>query len=139
MTENAKLRIGFAGLGLMGQRMAPHFLTKGHALTVWNRTAEKCEPLRALGASVAASPRELAEASDVVFSCIADPAAVERLVFAEDGLIHGVRPGFRYIETSTVTPELTKRVDAAIQARAGRCSKPRSPAPRTGRPTRLSS
>ncbi len=119
MTENAKLRIGFAGLGLMGQRMAPHFLTKGHALTVWNRTAEKCEPLRALGASVAASPRELAEASDVVFSCIADPAAVERLVFAEDGLIHGVRPGFRYIETSTVTPELTKRVDAAIQAKGG--------------------
>ena len=117
MTSPGKPRIGFAGLGLMGQRMAPHFLEKGHALTVWNRTAARCEPLRQKGASVAATPRDLATQSDVVFACIADPAAVERLVFAEDGLIHGVRPGFRYVETSTISPDLTKRVDAALQAK----------------------
>ena len=117
MTSNDKPRIGFAGLGLMGQRMAPHFLQKGFPLAVWNRTALKCEPLRTLGASVALTPRVLAESSDVVFSCISDPPAVERLIFAEDGLIHGARPGFRYVETSTITPELTKRVDQALQAR----------------------
>lgn len=117
MTSTAKPRIGFAGLGLMGQRMAPHFIEKGFALTVWNRTAARCEPLRERGASVAATPKALAEASDVVFACISDPPAVEGLVFAEDGLIHGVRPGFRYVETSTITPELTKRIDAALQAR----------------------
>lgn len=119
VTAEARPRIGFAGLGLMGERMAPHFLTKGYALTVWNRTPSKCEPLRARGAAVARTPRELAEVSDVVFACIADPPAVERLIFAEDGLIHGVRPGFRYVETSTVTPELTKRVDEAIAAKGG--------------------
>jgi 3-hydroxyisobutyrate dehydrogenase len=117
LTANDKPRIGFAGLGLMGQRMAPHFLEKGFALTVWNRTAGKCEPLRAKGATVAATPKVLAEASDVVFACISDPPAVEHLIFAEDGLIHGARPGFRYVETSTITPELTKRIDAALQAR----------------------
>ena len=117
MTSNATPRIGFAGLGLMGQRMAPHFIEKGFALTVWNRTASKCEALRAKGASVAATPKALAEASDVVFACISDPPAVERLVFADDGLIHGVRSGFRYVETSTITPELTKRIDAALEAK----------------------
>ncbi len=101
----------------MGQRMAPHFLEKGYALTVWNRTSDKCEPLRQLGASVAASPKELAAASDVVFACISDPPAVERLVFAADGLIQGVRPGFRYVETSTISPDLARKVDQALQAR----------------------
>jgi 3-hydroxyisobutyrate dehydrogenase-like beta-hydroxyacid dehydrogenase len=101
----------------MGQRMAPHFLTKGYALTVWNRSADKCEPLRQKGAAVAATPKDLADRSDVVFACISDPAAVERLVFAEDGLIHGVRAGFRYVETSTISPDLTKKVDAALQAK----------------------
>lgn len=117
MTSSAKPRIGFAGLGLMGQRMAPHFIEKGYALTVWNRTASKGEPLRARGASLAPTPKALADASDVVFACIADPPAVERLIFAEDGLIHGVRKGFRYIETSTITPELTRRIDQALQAK----------------------
>lgn len=114
---SAKPRIGFAGLGLMGQRMAPHFLEQGYALTVWNRSADKCEPLRRRGASVAATPKELAVASDVVFACISDPAAVERLIFADDGLIHGARSGFRYVETSTISPALAKKVDAALQAK----------------------
>jgi len=117
LTSPDKPRIGFAGLGLMGQRMAPHFLTKGYSLTVWNRSADKCEALRQKGASVAATPKALAAASDVVFACISDPAAVERLVFADDGLIHGVRAGFRYVETSTISPDLTKKVDAALQAK----------------------
>ena len=66
---------------------------------------------------MAATPKDLAAASDVVFACISDPAAVERLVFADDGLIHGVRPGFRYVETSTISPDLAKKVDAALQAK----------------------
>jgi 3-hydroxyisobutyrate dehydrogenase len=117
LTSNEKPRIGFAGLGLMGGRMAPHFLTKGYALTVWNRSAAKCEPLRALGASVAPTPKVLAEHSDVVFSCVSDPAAVERLVFSDDGLLQAARPGFRYVETSTISPDLARRVAAALEAK----------------------
>ena len=117
LTSTTRPRIGFAGLGLMGQRMAPHFLEKGYTLTVWNRTASKCEPLRQQGAAVATTPKALAEASDVVFSCVSDPAAVERLVFAEDGLLQGIRSGFRYVETSTIAPDLARRVDAAFRSR----------------------
>ena len=76
-------RIGFAGLGLMGIRMARQFLDKGFPLAVWNRTPEKAKPLVERGAKLARTPRELAEMSDVVISCVADPNAVGRLVFAE--------------------------------------------------------
>ena len=112
-------RIGFAGLGLMGSRMARNLVEKGFETTVWNRTRERAEPLVAKGASLAASPRELAERSDVVVACVADPRAVERLVFADDGLIAGVRPGFRYLECSTVSPDTTRRVQAALRERGG--------------------
>ncbi len=115
----SQTRVGFAGLGLMGSRMARHFLKKGFPLTVWNRSAERCAPLRAEGAAVAASPRELAERSDVVVSCVSDPAAVERVVFAADGVLAGARPGLRYVETSTVSPELSRRLAEAFQARGG--------------------
>jgi len=98
----------------MGIRMAPHFLEKGFSLTVWNRTAKKGEALRERGAAVAGTPRELAGGSDVVFCCVSDPAAVEEFIFGAEGLIHGVRAGFRYVETSTISPDLCKRIDAAL-------------------------
>lgn len=110
-------RIGFAGLGLMGSRMARHYLDKGFPLTVWNRTPEKCAPLAAAGARVARTPRELAEASDVVVTCVADPNAVGRIVFAEDGVRGAARPGFRYVETSTISPGLARRVAEVLRAR----------------------
>ena len=110
-------RVGFAGLGLMGSRMARQLLDKGFSLTVWNRTSERCAPLAAAGASVARTPSELAAKSDVVVACVSDPAAVERLVFAEDGTLTAARPGFRYLETSTISPELSRRVAEAFRAR----------------------
>jgi 3-hydroxyisobutyrate dehydrogenase-like beta-hydroxyacid dehydrogenase len=110
-------RIGFAGMGLMGSRMARNLLKKGFPTTVWNRSAERCEPLRREGAQVAKTPWDLAEHSDVVVACVADPAAVERLVFAEDGLLGAARPGLRYLECSTVSPALTRRVQAALRER----------------------
>jgi 3-hydroxyisobutyrate dehydrogenase-like beta-hydroxyacid dehydrogenase len=110
-------RIGFAGLGLMGSRMARQLLAKGFPLTVWNRTDLRCRPLAEAGAAVARTPRELAEASDVVVACVADPAAVERVVFAEDGVLRAARPGFRYLECSTISPELMRRVADALRSR----------------------
>jgi 3-hydroxyisobutyrate dehydrogenase-like beta-hydroxyacid dehydrogenase len=110
-------RIGFAGLGLMGSRMARQLLDKGFPLTVWNRTPERCQPLAAAGAKVARTPQELAGSTDVVVGCVADPPAVERLVFAQDGLIHGARPGFRYLEASTIAPDLARRVASALHER----------------------
>ena len=110
-------RVGFAGLGLMGSRMAKNLLEKGFPTTVWNRTEERCAPLAKAGARVAKTPWDLAEHADVVVACVADPPAVERLVFAEDGVLGAARPGFRYLECSTVSPGLTRRVQAALRGR----------------------
>jgi 3-hydroxyisobutyrate dehydrogenase-like beta-hydroxyacid dehydrogenase len=99
-------RVGFAGMGLMGSRMARHFITKGFPLAVWNRTPERCQPLVALGAKMAKTPRELAEMSDVVVTCVADPNAVGRIA----------RPGFRYVETSTISPGLARRIAEVLRA-----------------------
>jgi 3-hydroxyisobutyrate dehydrogenase len=108
-------RVGFAGMGLMGSRMARNLLEKGFPLTVWSRTIAHCEPLWTAGAGVAHSPRELAEASDVVVACLSDPAAVEQVVFGKDGILEAVRPGFRYVETSTISPGMARRVAAALR------------------------
>ena len=70
------MRVGFIGLGIMGQGMASNLLAKGHALTVWNRTPERATALRAAGAAWAESPRALAAACEVVCTCVADPAAL---------------------------------------------------------------
>ena len=110
-------RLGFAGLGLMGRRMASNLLAKGFPLTVWNRTPGRCDELQRAGARVAASPRELAQASDVVIACVADPAAVERVVFGEDGVLAGAHPGLSYVEASTISPELARNVAVALSER----------------------
>jgi len=112
----SKQRIGFAGLGLMGGRMARNVLDKGFPLTVWNRTPERSRPWAEAGAKVAASPRALAEATDIVVACVADPAAVERLLFAKDGIVAAARPGFRYVECSTISPDLARRTAEALRA-----------------------
>ena len=112
-------RVGFAGLGLMGSRMARNLLQKGFPLTVWNRTPDKAEALARDGAKVARTPRELAEASDVVITCVADPNAVGRIVFAEDGIRPALRPGFRYVETSTISPGQMRRIAEVVRAKGG--------------------
>jgi 3-hydroxyisobutyrate dehydrogenase len=108
------MQIGFVGLGIMGAGMAKNLAQKGHGVRVWNRTAERA---RELGFETAASPRTLAEGADLVVTCVADPNAVERVVFADDGVLAGARPGFRYIECSTVSPALVKRIAAAFAER----------------------
>jgi 3-hydroxyisobutyrate dehydrogenase-like beta-hydroxyacid dehydrogenase len=113
----AQKRIGVAGMGIMGSRMAANLLAKGYPTAVWNRTAERCRPLEEKGAKVAATPRELGDASDVVITCVADPHALGRVVFAADGLLNAARPGFRLIDCSTVSPGLSRRIAAAFAER----------------------
>jgi 3-hydroxyisobutyrate dehydrogenase-like beta-hydroxyacid dehydrogenase len=110
-------RIGFAGMGLMGSRMALNLVRKGFEVTVWNRTPDKCEALAREGARVARTPRELAEVADVVVACVADPSAAGRVMFAEDGIRPAVRPGFRYLECSTISPGLVKRMGEVLRER----------------------
>jgi 3-hydroxyisobutyrate dehydrogenase-like beta-hydroxyacid dehydrogenase len=110
-------KIGFIGLGLMGRPMARNLLKAGHSLTVWNRTSSRAQELVVAGATLAKSPREAAAASDILFTIVSDPPALEEVLWGHqgnnDGAMAGLRPGSIYIDSSTVAPALTRRVAAA--------------------------
>ena len=110
-------KIGFIGLGLMGRPMAMNLLKAGHSLTVWNRTSSRAQELVAAGATLAKSPREAAAASDILFTIVSDPPALEEVLWGHqgnnDGALAGLRPGSIYIDSSTVAPALTRRAAAA--------------------------
>lgn len=108
-------RVGFIGLGIMGQGMARNLLKAGFPLWVWNRTTSKMEPLVAEGAQAATSPADLASKVDVVITCVSDTAAVEEVLLGEGGVIHGARPGALVIDMSTISPHATRRIAAKLQ------------------------
>ena len=109
--------VGFIGLGLMGRPMAANLLKTGYELTVWNRTASRADSLVAQGAKLAATPREVAAASEVIFTIVSDPPALESVLWGETGVFAGIRAGSVLVESSTVTPDLEKRAAAAAAAK----------------------
>lgn len=102
MSTQDRPRIGVAGLGIMGAGIARNFLTKGYPLSVWNRTRRTAEPFARDGAHIAATPRELAERSDVILTCLSSPNVVGAVATGHDGLLSGARKGLRWIDTSTI-------------------------------------
>ncbi len=110
-------RVGFAGLGIMGSRMAKNLLTKGHEVAVFNRSPGPAQALAQKGAQVAADPAALAERSEVVFTCLADPAAVRAVYLGERGIVAGLKAFARCVDTSTVAPSLSRELAAACQSR----------------------
>jgi 3-hydroxyisobutyrate dehydrogenase len=109
----AKPAVGFIGLGLMGGPMAANLLKAGFGVTVWNRTAARTQPLVALGAQAAGSPREAAAACEVLITIVSDPPALEQVLWGEQGALEGLRRGSVLVDSSTVSPMLARRVAAA--------------------------
>jgi len=99
------MKIGFIGLGIMGSAMATNLLKAGLSVTVWNRSQDKIPPLQKLGAAVAATPRSLAENSDVVIAMMATPDAVVAVRDGAEGIIAGLSSGKGYVDMSTVDAE----------------------------------
>jgi 3-hydroxyisobutyrate dehydrogenase-like beta-hydroxyacid dehydrogenase len=102
--------IGFIGLGDMGQGIVPRLLSAGHQVTGWNRTASKAGPLLDLGMSWSESPREVAAASEAVFSIVTDAAAVQAVALGDDGVISGLTPDSVYLDMSTIDPDVSRAV-----------------------------
>jgi len=100
--------VGFVGLGVMGGGVAKRLLDAGHTLTVWNRTREKADWLLDAGARWADSPREVAEASEFVFTMVTNAAAVKAVCDGPDGILAGLAPGKLYIDMSTASPANTR-------------------------------
>lgn len=106
-TNVASERVGFVGLGTMGSSMATNLARAGFHLTVWNRSAGRDDDVIAAGARRAATPAEVAAASDVIVLCVTDSPQVDDVLLAENGLIEGLRRGSLVIDCSTISPIAT--------------------------------
>ncbi|MBT2292318.1 NAD(P)-dependent oxidoreductase [Paenibacillus albidus] len=111
--------IGFIGLGTMGAPMASNLLRGGFQVTVYNRTASKCEPLQEEGAQAASTPRAAAEGKDVIITMISNDDSIREVYYGKDGILDTVQTGTVVIDCSTISPGLVHEVAAAVQERGG--------------------
>jgi 3-hydroxyisobutyrate dehydrogenase len=116
-TSSSTPRIGFIGLGIMGQSMAGHLLGAGHPLTVFNRSRAKAAGLLDRGAQWADTPRDVAARSDVVITMVGLPSDVEQVWLGADGVLAGAGQGALLIDMTTSSPELARRIAAEAERR----------------------
>ncbi|MBN2239806.1 MAG: NAD(P)-dependent oxidoreductase [Dehalococcoidales bacterium] len=109
------MNVGFIGIGQMGRHMSRHIFEAGYDLTVHDANKEAAVPLVELGAAWADSPRDVARSCDVVISSLPTPAIVEEVVYGENGLLSGWKPGDIFVDMSTNSPSFIQRIanDAA--------------------------
>lgn len=106
--------IGFMGLGIMGSPMAANLIKAGFKVNVYNRTPAKAEPLKAQGATVAASPRELAAAVDLLILMVTGPEAIQDLLWGREGAFRELGPGKTLINMSSVPPRFSRELDSVL-------------------------
>ena len=110
------MKIGFIGLGIMGAPMTANLRKAGYEVTVYNRTREKAEKLRSLGARVVDSPKQVASQTDVIITMVSDTPDVQEVLFGANGVAEGLAPGKIVIDMSTISPEATQTFAARIAA-----------------------
>lgn len=107
-------RVGFIGLGIMGQGMARNILKAGFPLTVWNRTAARADALVAEGATAGSSPADVAANSDITVICVSDTPDVEAVIRGENGVLAGAKAGSIVVDCSTISPIVTRELNAEL-------------------------
>ncbi len=110
-------RVGWIGTGVMGSSMVGHLIAAGYPATVYTRTKEKAEPLIAKGAKWAASPKELAAQSDVIFSIVGFPSDVREVLLSDSGALAGAKAGAVLVDMTTSEPSLAREVYEAAKAK----------------------
>ena len=111
--------IGYVGLGVMGSGMVTRLLNAGHAVTGYNRTKSKAEPLIALGMHWAGSPRAVAEAADIIFSMVTSTQAVQAITQGPQGILAGLTPEKIYVDMSTMSPGYSKELAVQVANETG--------------------
>ncbi len=106
--DEAIRKVGYVGLGIMGEPMAMNLLKAGNAMTVWNRTPGKAETLVGAGATLADSPAAVAAEVEVLFVNVTDTPDVEAVLFGEQGVARGAEPGLIVIDNSTINAGATQ-------------------------------
>lgn len=123
MASNGE-RVGFIGLGIMGRPMVANLIAAGYAPTVWNRSQAGVDACVELGATAAATPRAVAEASDVLITIVTDSRDVEEVLIegpggdAEQAAIAGLSAGATVIDMSTISPVVTREIAERLSARS---------------------
>jgi len=107
--------VGFIGLGIMGKPMAENLIEAGHDVVAYNRTREKAEELD--GATVAETPKAVAEQSDIIITMLPDSPQVEEVLAGEDGVLEGVKEGALVVDMSTISPVVTEELADKAQER----------------------
>jgi 3-hydroxyisobutyrate dehydrogenase-like beta-hydroxyacid dehydrogenase len=108
--------LGFIGLGVMGSRMVKRLLDAGHTVLGYNRTRSKAQWLLDLGMQWGDTPAAVAQAVDVVFSMVANTAALQAVSAGVDGVLAGLRPGTTFVDMSTVSPTVSRTLAAHVAA-----------------------
>jgi 3-hydroxyisobutyrate dehydrogenase-like beta-hydroxyacid dehydrogenase len=120
-TSTTPRKIGLIGLGLMGRPMAANLLKAGHSLTIWNRTPSRAQELVAAGATLAKNPHDVSTASDLLITMVSDPPALEEVLWGhegkQDGALDGLKPGSTYVDCSTISPVLARKISAVCAER----------------------
>ena len=110
-------RIGFIGTGIMGSPMAANLLKAGFSVTVHSRTRSKADSLLSAGASWADTPAQTASQSDVVLTCLTDTPDVQSVLLGKGGVIESAKPGLICVDTSTISPAVTKEMGEILAAK----------------------
>ena len=111
------MRVGFIGLGNVGGKLAGSLVRNGFPTMVRDLDRKVAEPLLAEGAEWAASPRAMAEACDLVITCLPSPAACSAVMEGQDGILEGIGPGRIWAEMSTTDESEVKRLGALVGAK----------------------
>jgi 3-hydroxyisobutyrate dehydrogenase-like beta-hydroxyacid dehydrogenase len=114
------VQIGFIGLGNMGAAIATNLVRARHDVAIWNRTADKARPLVNAGTTLAETPRAAAADREVVFTMLADDAALDSVLAGENGLFAGLSPGALHISMSTIAVATADRIAANHRAHGQR-------------------
>ena len=107
--------IGIIGTGMLGEAVGLHLLNSNYNVTVFNRTKDKTEKLVQTGATIADSPKEVAEKSDLVITVVRDADAVSQVAFGEDGIISGKHDGLVVADMSTINPNSAKEISQKFE------------------------
>ena len=107
-------KIGIIGTGMLGEAVGIHLIDVGYDVIVFNRTKEKTEKLKKKGASVADTPKQVAENSDLVITVVKDANAVREVIFGDLGIMAGKHDGMCIADMSTVNPNSTREVSKQV-------------------------
>lgn len=111
------MKIGFIGLGVMGNPMARHLIKGGHEVSVWARRQASADEAVAAGAVFRATPAELAQHCEVVFTIITASSDVEQVALGDNGLIHGFARGSVHVDMSTIAPTMARKIAGHLAIR----------------------